>query len=193
MVRRISQGSSEISSWWASSKPRRDASLALGLAALIAVFRREQTPAYAVVSLHVRAGVILTAKAPNCRRSLRLFGGRDDAGPRSPNTRERKWTRPHCSSSSSWCCCSAAVDSSTDAGLESERAVGSPGSVAAPNGRCTAPTGCRRIVARSATVHVARFTSDTSLHGPFAEYKSFVRRNRETPQGRGPRTPLAAT
>ena len=47
-----------------------------------AVFRREQTPACAVVSLHVGVGVILTAKAPNRRRSLRPFGGRDDAGPR---------------------------------------------------------------------------------------------------------------
>ena len=30
--------------------------------------------------------MILTAKAPNRRRSSRAFGGRDDAGPRSPNT-----------------------------------------------------------------------------------------------------------
>lgn len=103
-----------------SSKARRDATLAWGLAAFIAVFRREQTTACAVVSLHVGVGVILTAKPPNCRRSRRPFGGRDDAGPRSRNTGERKWTRPHCSSSSSWCCCSAAADSSLDAGVESD-------------------------------------------------------------------------
>jgi hypothetical protein len=120
MVRRISQGSCEISSWTDIFQSRRDASLAWGLAAFIAVFRREQTPACAVVSLDVGVGVILTAKAPNRRRSLRPFGGRDDAGPRSRNTGERKWTRPHCSSSSSWCCCSAAADSSTDAGFESD-------------------------------------------------------------------------
>jgi LPXTG-motif cell wall-anchored protein len=34
--------------------------------------------------------VILTAKAPNRRRSLRPFGGRDDAGPRSRNTGREK-------------------------------------------------------------------------------------------------------
>ena len=122
MVRRISQGSCETSSWTDifQSSPRRESRLVWGLAAFIAVFRREQTPACAVVSLHVGVGVILTAKAPNRRRSLRPFGGRDDAGPRSRNTGERKWTRPHCSSSSSWCCCSAAADSSTDAGFESD-------------------------------------------------------------------------
>ena len=75
-----------------------------GWRAFIAVFRREQTPACTAVSLHVGVGVILTARAPNRRRSLRALSGLDDAGPRSPNTRERKWTRPHCSSSSSWCC-----------------------------------------------------------------------------------------
>jgi hypothetical protein len=68
-----------------------------------------------------------------------------------------------------WCCCSAAADSSTDAGLESEgrlaRRDHSP-----PNGRCTAPTGVSPILARSATVHVARSKIDTSFHSPFAGY-----------------------
>jgi len=58
-------------------------------------------------------------EAPNRRRSSRAFGRRDDAGPGSPNTREKTWIRPHCSSSSSWYYCSAAADSFTDAGPES--------------------------------------------------------------------------
>jgi hypothetical protein len=103
--------------------------LPLGWRAFIAVSRREQTPACTVVSLHVGV-VVLTARALNRRRSSRAFSGRDDAGPRSPNTQERKWTRPLCSSSSSWCSSSAAADSSTDVGFESDR-VHSPGSFAA--------------------------------------------------------------
>jgi hypothetical protein len=122
MVRRISPTNSCKRSqvdWTGQSSPRGER-LALGAGNRLMLFRREQTSAGTVVSLHVGVGVILTAKAPNRRRSSRAFGGRDDAGPRSPNTRERQWTRPHCSLSSSWCCCSAAADSSTDAGLESE-------------------------------------------------------------------------
>ena len=88
-------------------------------------------------------GVFLTARAPNRRRWSPAFGGRDDAGPRSRNTGERKWTRPHCSSSSSWCCCSAAVDSSTDAGLESEGRLARRDQ-SSPNGRVHRSHGCRR-------------------------------------------------
>ena len=55
----------------------------LGLALFFAVFRREQTPACTVVSLHVGVGVTLTARATNRRRSSQAFNGRDDAGPRS--------------------------------------------------------------------------------------------------------------
>jgi LPXTG-motif cell wall-anchored protein len=46
--------------------------------AFIAVSRREQTPPCTAVSLHVGVGVILTAEAPNRRRSSRAFTGRDD-------------------------------------------------------------------------------------------------------------------
>jgi hypothetical protein len=115
---------------WAPCKARREARVSPRAAASMVVFRREQTPACTVASLHVGVSVILTAKAPNRHRSSRPFDGRNDAGPRSRNTGERKWTRPQCSSSSSWCCCSAAVDSSTDAGFEFGRAVRSPESLA---------------------------------------------------------------
>jgi hypothetical protein len=174
-----------------SSKARRYASLAWGLAAFIAVFRREQTPACAVVSLHVEVGVILTAKAPNRRRSLRPFGGRDDAGPRSRNTGERKWTRPHCSSSSSWCCCSAAADSSTDAGFESDgrfarRDCSSP-YARTPLPRAVADLGGIGDRTRRES------TIDISLHGPFAGHTVVRHAKSRHPRGRGPRTPVAPT
>ncbi len=167
-----------------SSKARRDASLAWWLAAIIAVFRREQTTACAVVSLHVGVGVILTAKAPNRRRSRRPFGGRDDAGPRSRNTGERKWTRPHCSSSSSWCCCSAAADSSIDAGVESD------GRFARRD--CSSPyprTPLPRAVADLGGIGDRtrrESTVDESLHGPFAGH-TVVRHAKS----RHPRTTLS--
>jgi hypothetical protein len=56
--------------------------------ALYSLCRREQTPAGTAVSLDVGVGVILTARAPNRRRSSRAFGGRDDAAPRWPHTGE---------------------------------------------------------------------------------------------------------
>ena len=167
-----------------SSNARRDASLAWWLAAIIAVFRREQTTACAVVSLHVGVGVILTAKAPNRRRSRRPFGGRDDAGPRSRNTGERKWTRPHCSSSSSWCCCSAAADSSIDAGVESD------GRFARRD--CSSPyprTPLPRAVADLGGIGDRtrrESTVDESLHGPFAGH-TVVRHAKS----RHPRTTLS--
>src|SRR4029453_16635653 len=88
--------------------------------AFIAVFSREQTPAYTAVSLHLGVGGIPTAMAPNRPRSSRAFSGRNDAGPRRSTHRREKWTQPLCSSSSSSWCCLAAADSSTDAGLESK-------------------------------------------------------------------------
>jgi hypothetical protein len=54
------------------------------------VFSREQTPACTAVSLHVGVGGILTAMAPNRRRSSRAFSGRDDAGPRRQTHRREK-------------------------------------------------------------------------------------------------------
>ena len=171
-----------------SSKARRDASLAWGLAAFIAVFRREQTPACAVVSLHVGVGVILTAKAPNRRRSLRPFGGRDEPGPRSRNTGERKWTRPHCSSSSSWCCCSAAADSSTDAGFESD------GRFARRDCSCPyARTPLPRAVADLGGIgdRTRREVYDRHIvPRPFAGHTVFCQAKIATSR---PRTPLAAT
>jgi hypothetical protein len=172
-----------------SSKARRDASLAWGLAAFIAVFKREQTPACAVVSLHVGVGVILTAKAPNRRRSLRPFGGRDDAGPRSRNTGERKWTRPHCSSSSSWCCCSAAADSSTDAGFESDGAVRSPG-LFVPLRTYTAPTGCRRSW-RDRRPYTSRVYDRHIVARPFAGHT--VVRHAKSRHPKGARSPHAGS
>jgi hypothetical protein len=79
--------------------------------------RHQPAPLLASTS---ESGVFLTVRGRIAVVGPPAFGGRDDRGPRSHDTRERTWTRPHCSSSSSWCCCSAAVDSSTDAGSESE-------------------------------------------------------------------------
>ena len=178
MVRRISHGSCEISSSTDifQRSPRRESRLVL--AAIIAVFRREQTTACAVVSLHVGVGVILTAKAPNRRRSRRPFGGRDDAGPRSRNTGERKWTRPHCSSSSSWCCCSAAADSSIDAGVESTGA--SLAGIVRPLTHVHRSHGRSPILAGSATVHVASLRSTNRCTAHSLGTQSFVTRNRAT-------------
>jgi hypothetical protein len=44
------------------------------------LFRTEQTPACTAGSLHVEVGRILTARAPNRRRSSRAFAERDEAG-----------------------------------------------------------------------------------------------------------------
>jgi len=84
------------------------------------LFRREQTPAWAVVNLHVAVSVILSKKAPNhlVRYDVRMDGQRRAA--LAKHKGERQWTRPHYSSSFSWCCCSAAADSSTVAGFESD-------------------------------------------------------------------------
>jgi hypothetical protein len=111
-------------------------------------------------------GVILTAKAPNRRRSGRPFGGRDNAGLCSrTHTGERKWTRPHCSSSSSSYCCSAAEDFSTDAGLESDgrfaRRDHSPLTVRTPLPRAVADHhGIGDRTRRASTI-------DGSFHGQF--------------------------
>ena len=112
--------------------------------------------------------------------------------------RERKWTQPLCSSSSSWCCCSAAADFSTDAGLESKgrlaRRDHSPLMAGAPLHMAGAPLhGLSPILARSATVHIVRSTIDTLFHGPFAGYTVFRQAKIAAPQGRSPRTPVAAT
>jgi hypothetical protein len=129
-------------------------------------------------------GVILTARAPNRRRSSPAFGGRDDAGPRPPNTRERKWTRPHCSSSSSWYCCSAAVDSSTDAGLESEGRLARRLTAGAPRPWAVAGLGAigdgtRREVYERHIVPTPFAAHTVSCQGKIATSR--------------PRTPLAAT
>jgi hypothetical protein len=171
------------------SSPRREPRL--GLAVFIAVFRREQTPACAVVSLHVGVGVILTAKAPNRRRALRPFGRRDDPGPRSRNTGERKWTRPHCSSSSSWCCCSAAADSSTDAGFESDGRFRSPG-LFVPLRTSTAPTGCRRSW-RDRRFVTSRVYDRHIVARPIRGAHSRSSREIATPRERGTHTPVAPT
>ena len=130
----------DLVGWTPGSSPRREC-LPLGWGAINACSEGNRHQPAPLLASTLESDVFLTARAPNRRRWLPAFGGRDDARPRSLNIRERKWTRPHCSSSSSWCCCSAAVDSSTDAGLESEARLArrdhSP-----PNGRCTAPTGC---------------------------------------------------
>jgi hypothetical protein len=158
----------------------REASSALELARVNACPEGNRHQPAALLACTLELGVFLTARAPNRRRWSPAFGGRDDAGSRSRNTRERKWTRPHYSSSSSWCCCSAAVDSSTDAGLESEgrlaRRDQSP-----PNGRCTAPTGCRRSWRdrRPYTSRGLRSTHRSTARSPGTRF--FVRRKSRQP------------
>jgi hypothetical protein len=149
------------------------------------------TSLHQLLASTLESGVCLTARAPSCRRWSQAFGGRDDAGPRSPNTRERKWTRPHCSSSSSWCCCSAAVDSSTDAGLESEgrlaRRDHSPRAV-------HAPTGCLGAIGDRTTSRGLRSTHRSTARSPGTPFLSGE--NRDIPAlrarlrlTRGPRCP----
>jgi hypothetical protein len=74
--------------------PPRGKCLALELASLCYLFRREQTPPCTAVSLHVGVGVILTARAPNRRRSSRAFGGRMTQG-RARETQGRENGHDH--------------------------------------------------------------------------------------------------
>ena len=72
MVRRISRTNSCKTSrvGWTPGKARREACVShSGWRAFKCLFRREQPSACTAVSLHVGVGVILTAKAPNRRRS----------------------------------------------------------------------------------------------------------------------------
>jgi LPXTG-motif cell wall-anchored protein len=75
---------------WTPGKARREASVShSGWRPVDAcsVGNRHQPAPF--VSLHVEVGVILTAKAPNRRRSSQAFSGPDDTGPRSPHTGEK--------------------------------------------------------------------------------------------------------
>jgi hypothetical protein len=173
-----------------SSKARRYASLAWGLAAFIAVFRREQTPACAVVSLHVEVGVILTAKAPNRRRSLRPFGGRDDAGPRS-ETQGRENGHDHIARHRP----RGAAARRRRILLQTQglsRTGGSLAGIVRPLTHVHRSHGLSPILAGSATVHVASLRSTYRCTAHSLGTQSFVTRI-ATPRGHGSRTPVAPT
>ena len=73
---------------WAPCKARREASVShsswRASNACSEGNRHQRAP---LLAYTWELGVILTARAPNRRRSSRAFCGRDDAGPDSPNTR----------------------------------------------------------------------------------------------------------
>jgi hypothetical protein len=135
--------------------------------------------------------VILSAKAPNRRRALPPFGRRDDPGPPSRHTEERKWTRPHCSSSSSWCCCSAAADSSTDAGFDSDRRFARRDFLVSFR-TDTAHTGCRRSW-RDRRPCTSRVYDRHIVARPIRWQHNRSSREIATPRERGTHTAVAPT
>jgi hypothetical protein len=135
-------------------------------------------------------GVILTARAPNRRRSSRAFCGRDDAGPHSPNIRRENGHnhfarhRPR-----------GAAGRRRRILLQTQglsRKGGWLAGIIRPSWPVHRFHGLSPILARSATVHVVRSTIDTSFHGPFAGYTVFRQAKSRHPR-RSPRTPVAAT